>query len=140
MIKSIVGNLFIGCVALAAVGWFLGIFELITTAFMNNFIFFIGKKVLDFEERASFARGNFDLDKIFETDNGKFKFVDNMNCVFRHNLQWFSFRVHTPFPLKGCIRLKDGVAKIEGKYDRDSGTRMVDRVEKQIACSLTTFP
>jgi len=115
MTKSIIGTLFIASVSVAALAWSFGVVELVATALMRTFVFYIGKKVVDFEERVSLITDNVITSRIFETDSGKFKFVDSQKCVFREKIQLFSFRIHTPFSLKGCVEFKNGTAKIEGR-------------------------
>jgi len=115
MTKSIIGNLFIASVLVGALAWYLAIIEFVITALMQNFIFCIGRKVVDFEEWAPFVTDNVIINRIFETDSGKFTFVDSQRCIFRDKMSWFSLKWHTPFPLKGSVTFKNGMAYVEGR-------------------------
>jgi hypothetical protein len=71
--------------------------------------------VIDFEERVPFITDNVITSRIFETDSGIFKFADSHRFVFREKMSWFSFKLHTPFPLKGNGTFKNGMAHVEGR-------------------------
>jgi len=55
------------------------------------------------------------IGKTIVTDGGKFKIISNELCLFRINFPFFTFRIHTPFPIKGTISWKNGIASVEGR-------------------------
>jgi hypothetical protein len=113
--KLIIGNLFMAAWFVAVFSWFLGIVESILTRLMKDIIFRKGIKLVDFTEKGSCFSDNVIVNKLFETDNAKFKFINNQRCVFREKTSWFSFKWHTPFPLKGSVTFKNEIAHVEGR-------------------------
>jgi hypothetical protein len=55
------------------------------------------------------------LQQVIKTENGKFKFVNEKECLFFEKLKLWPFRFPTFFPLKGKIRWRNGIAEIEGR-------------------------
>jgi len=53
--------------------------------------------------------------RVYKTRIGQFRFLKPPECLFCPKFEIFTLRVHTPFPVKGRIRWRNGVATIEGR-------------------------
>lgn len=87
------------------------IFEYYGASNFINKLYFLGVKVINIQEQW----GEFQLqksDRIKETESGKYKIIDEGTILFRYNQPLISFRVNTPLPLKGVVRLDNGKAFI----------------------------
>lgn len=99
----------------AACSWFYGIYETIATFRMMVNPYNVGKKVIDFTEAFNCNMDSIKVNTVIETENGKFKFISENVCLFRNKIKLFTFRFHTPFPLKGRLELQDGAVHIKGR-------------------------
>jgi hypothetical protein len=55
------------------------------------------------------------LQQVIKTENGKFKFVNEKECLFCERIKLWPPSFYPPFPLKGKIRWRNGIAEIEGR-------------------------
>lgn len=56
-----------------------------------------------------------DTTRVYKTRNGKFKFLNRRECLFCPKFVVFALYVHTPFPVKGRVLWKNGLATVEGR-------------------------
>lgn len=105
----------------------MGIFMMFAVAFIGgvfyefygarNFVerlYFLGLKLINFNENWGDIHFHSSSEPK-ETASGKFKVINSTTVLFRHTQPIFSMQVHTPFPFKGVIELKDGYAHISAR-------------------------
>lgn len=109
---------FIVCLAVAGIGILFGyfaIFEFIAVRLFRYSFFGFGKLVYADSDDIPLPVEIIYLQQVIKTENGKFKFVNEKECLFFERLKLWSFRFPTLFPLKGKIRWRNGIAEIEGR-------------------------
>jgi len=106
--------IFIGAWLVAVISWFYSIYEFVS---MHRFpsTFILGRLVLKESAPFPIERAPIDTARVYKTRIGKFKFLNPRECLFCLKFQIFALRIQTPFPIKGRIRLDNGVATIEGR-------------------------
>jgi hypothetical protein len=106
--------LFGAAIIIAFVSWFLIIVESIGMWRFWPWVFRTGIRV--FNETHSLAVPTLVIGSEVETDSGKFKAIALGICLFRFRRpRWFSFVLHTPFPIKGSVRWDGTLARVEGR-------------------------
>lgn len=107
--------LFVGAWLVALISWFYSLYEFVSMHRFRASTFTRGRLV--FQESAPFPieRTTIDTGRVYKTRIGKFQFLNPRECLFCLKFQIFSLRIQTPFPIKGRIRLDNGVATIEGR-------------------------
>jgi len=78
--------------------WFYGIYEGIMIYLLNSSSFKNGKVVLKSSEPIPLNQSAIQVDRVYKTRNGKFKFVNRQECLFRSKFKLFV--LHTPFFIK----------------------------------------
>ena len=109
---------FIVCLAVAGMGILSGYFAIFEFIAVRRFIYrFFGFGKLVYVESADLPLPveSMYLQQVIKTENGKFKFVNEKECLFFERLKLWPFRLHTPLPVKGKIRWRNGMAEIEGR-------------------------
>ena len=109
---------FIVCFAVAGIGILFGyfaIFEFIAVRLFKYSFFGFGKLVYAESDDIPLPVETIYLQQVIKTENGKFKFVKEKECLFFEKLKLWPFRFPTLFPLKGKIRWRNGIAEIEGR-------------------------
>ena len=109
---------FIVGLTVAGIGILFGyfaIFEFIAVRLFKYSFFGFGKLVYAESDDIPLPVYISHLQQVIKTENGKFKFVNEKECLFFERLKLWPFRFHTPFPLKGKIRWRNGIAEIEGR-------------------------
>ena len=110
--KNIYDALIMGVYSVAGLSWLFTIYELITMHLLKSLAFKYGLPILKFSESISVDNTTFEIGKSYLTRSGKFKFINQQECLFCHKY-WTMFC--TPFPIKGKIKFSDGSVYIEGK-------------------------
>jgi len=95
--------------------WFLAVAESIGIWRFSPRVFRSGFVVLSEERIIPHPGGRVPESHTIETANGKFRFLNPNECLFRGQSRWFAFRLHTPFPLKGSIVWSGDHAQITGR-------------------------
>ena len=109
---------FIVCLAVAGIGILFGyfaIFEFIAVRCFKYSFFGFGKLVYVESDDIPLPVEISYLQQVIKTENGKFRFVNEKECLFFEKLKLWPFRFPTFFPLKGKIRWRNGIAEIEGR-------------------------
>jgi hypothetical protein len=106
---------FVAACGIGVLSWFFAIFEFVAVSRFAHFPFRFGKLVYFESEAIPLPAESIDMQKVIKTENGKFKFVTQKECLFFQKLKLWGFRLYTPFPLKGKIRWRNGSAEIEGR-------------------------
>ena len=109
---------FIVCPVFGGIGILSGYFavvEFIAVRLFKYSFFGFGKLVYAESDDIPLPVETIHLQQIIKTENGKFKFVNEKECLFFERLKLWPFRFHSPFPLKGKIRWRIGIAEIEGR-------------------------
>ena len=115
-VLSLIGLIiFVTAWGIGVLSWFIAIFELIAVSRFVYFPFGFGKLVYVESQAIPLPAESIYMQEVIKTENGKFKFVYEKECLFFQKLKWWSFRLYTPFPLKGKIRWRNGIAEIEGR-------------------------
>ena len=99
------------CIGIAS--WFLAIVESIGMWRFWPWVFGTGVRV--WTENSSLPLQTMGIGSEIETESGKFKVVSPDLCLFRWRMRWFSFNIHTPFPIKGSLRWDGYRTIIEGR-------------------------
>ncbi len=78
-------------------------------------VFRIGRTVLC--ESTSFAlrRNRFEIDRVYPTSKGKFRFINDHELLFCSKFQLFAFKIHTLFPIKGRLNWATVPTRLEGR-------------------------
>ncbi len=110
-------GLIVFCAAwgIGVLSWFFILFESIAVHRFAYLPFGFGKLVYLESEAIPLPAESIHMQQVIKTENGKFKFVSQKECLFFQKIKWWGFRLHTPFPLKGKIRWRNGIAEIEGR-------------------------
>jgi len=106
------------CFAVAGIGilfFYFAIFEFIAVRRFTYSFFGFGKLVYVESDDIPLPVEIIYLQQVIKTENGKFRLVNEKECLFFEKLKLWPFRFPTPFPLKGKIRWSNGIAEIEGR-------------------------
>lgn len=109
---------YIVCLAVAGIGILFGyfaIFEFIAVRLFRYSFFGFGKLVYADSDDIPLPVEIIYLQQVIKTENGKFKFVNEKECLFCERIKLWPFSFYPPFPLKGKIRWRNGIAEIEGR-------------------------
>ena len=109
---------FIVCLAVAGIGIlfiYFAIFEFVAVRRFKYSFFGFGKLVYVESDDIPLPVEIIDLQQVIKTENGKFRFVNEKECLFFEKLKLWPLRFPTLFPLKGKIRWRNGIAEIEGR-------------------------
>ena len=100
---------------IGVLSWFFAIFESIAVSRFAHLPFGFGKLVYLESEAIPLPAESIRMQQVIKTENGKLKFVSQKECLFFPKFKWWGFRLYTPFPVKGKIRWRNGMAEIEGR-------------------------
>ena len=106
------------CFAVAGIGIlfiYFAIFEFVAVRRFKYSFFGFGKLVYVESDDIPLPVEISYLQQVIKTENGKFRFVNEKECLFFEKLKLWPFRFPTLFPLKGKIRWRNGIAEIEGR-------------------------
>jgi hypothetical protein len=106
------------CFAVAGIGilfFYFAIFEFVAVRRFTYSFFGFGKLVYVESDDIPLPVEIIYLQQVIKTENGKFRLVNEKECLFFEKLKLWPFRFPTPFPLKGKIRWRNGIAEIEGR-------------------------
>ena len=106
------------CFAVAGIGilfFYFAIFEFVAVRRFKYSFFGFGKLVYVESDDIPLPVEISYLQQVIKTENGKFRFVNEKECLFFEKLKLWPFRFPTLFPLKGKIRWRNGIAEIEGR-------------------------
>jgi hypothetical protein len=99
----------------AVLSWVYGVWESIAmfrlkaAAFRRGRIVLASNRALPKPVAANWS------DERIVTASGQFRFLSPTELVFCPRFHWFSFRVHTPFPIKGRICFGESYALVTGR-------------------------
>ena len=102
----------------------------------HRWAFSTGLVALDETRNVPNPAGRLRLGESFETANGKFLPTGANECLFRSRAHMFSFRINTPFPLKGSIEWSHDEARVRGRVPLFSTIFLVAWVVGWTAASL----
>jgi hypothetical protein len=106
--------LFVSCWITGVAAWFYAIYEMVAMQRLSPAVFRKGRIALE-ETRPVPVPTGISVGEIRKTRTGKYRFVTPQECLFCQKFAAFSFRLHTPFPLKCAVTWSDGLAQIEGR-------------------------
>ena len=105
--------LFMTAWGIGVASWFFAIAESIGMWRFWPWVFGTGLRV--WKENSSLPFQALAIGSEIETESGKIKVVSPNLCLFRWRMRWFSFDIHTPFPIKGSLKWDGNQTTIEGR-------------------------
>lgn len=111
----VVSDLSIYLGALGFVSWSYSILEWLLVTLFWSPIYKTGPRVLREEHQVPILISPIQVGHTDETRNGIYKMVSTDTILFRNKNMLFSFRLHTPFPVRGTIKLSPQTITIEGR-------------------------
>lgn len=107
--------IFVAASSVGVASWFASVIEFILTYALRPSVFRIGRIVLCESLPFTPRRSRFEIDRVYQTSQGKFRFINDHELIFSSTFQIFPFKLHTPFPIKGRLSWATVPTRLEGR-------------------------